>query len=408
MKILLVCQCFYPENFRVNDLTAELVRRGHQVTVLTGTPMNRTTGRAFEGYERGKRNVDEYQGAKVLRVDTADRKSGSKALVRHYLSFWRQGNKFAKKLAKQEKFDIVLVYQLSPVFMAFPGITLAKKQHIPLITYTLDLWPESVIYAGGVDFGPAVKWLTAEVKKIYDASSRILVSTRNFTDKIKKLGQPEEKIEYFPQYAEDCYVPLPRDPEDPIDRELPDGFRITFTGNIGTSQTLGTVAEAAAILKARGVTDIKWIIVGDGRDREAVDAKVKETDTGDMVYFTGRRPMEEMSRFMAASDAALLILKDEELFNITLPAKVQSYMACGKPILACIKGAGAETVAEAGCGVVTDAISGEALAEAALKLRNLPKEELEKMGEAAVIYSGEKFSRDKLITRLEEIMRELT
>ncbi len=405
MKILLVCQCFYPENFRVNDLCSELVRRGHEVTVLAGIPINRTTGKFWEGYSRKERTEDTYEGARVVRAYNTERHHDSAHLVIHYFSFWFFGNRKAKKLARQEKFDIVLVYQLSPVFMAFPAMKVAKLQNIPLIVYTLDLWPESAINAGGLSFKPVISWLRRKVDKIYNASSKILISSRHFKDLIVKNGHPAEKIEFFPQYAEDCYVPLDKNPEDPIESELPQGFRIIFTGNIGRSQSIETVVEAAAELKA--YPDIHWIIVGDGRDRDKVFQYSEEKDVTETVHFTGRKPMETMSRYLAASDVALLILKDDPLFQITLPAKAQSYMACGIPILGCIKGESANLIEEAHCGICCESLDGKSLAEAALKMYHMSKEERAQMGRNAAEYSQKYFSKQKLLDRLEKIMGEL-
>ena len=406
MKILLVCQCFYPENFRVNDLCSELVRRGHEVTVLAGIPINRTTGRFWDGYGRKERIEDTFEGARVVRAYNTQRHHDSVHLAIHYFSFWFFGNKKAKRLAKQEKFDIVLVYQLSPVFMAFPAIKVARMQHISLITYTLDLWPESAINAGGLNFKPIITWLRRKVDKIYRASDKILISSRHFKDLIVENGHPAEKIEFFPQYAEDCYVKLDKNPEDPIENELPQGFRIIFTGNIGRSQSIETVVEAAAELK--GYPDIHWIIVGDGRDRDKVFQYTEEMGVTENVHFTGRKPMETMSRYLAASDVALLILRDDPLFHITLPAKAQSYMACGKPILGCIKGESANLIQEAKCGVCCSEINGKSLAEAALKMYELSPGERAQMGQNAASYSQQYFSKQKLLDRLEEMMGELT
>ncbi len=405
MKILLVCQCFYPENFRVNDLCSELVRRGHQVTVLAGIPINRTTGRFWEGYCRKERTEDTYEGARVVRAYNTQRHHDSAHLAIHYFSFWFFGNRKAKKLARQEKFDVVMVYQLSPVFMAFPAMKVAKLQNIPLIVYTLDLWPESAINAGGLSFQPIISWLRRKVDKIYRASDKILISSRHFKDLIVKNGHPAEKIEFFPQYAEECYVKLDKNPEDPIESELPQGFRIIFTGNIGRSQSIETVVDAAAELKA--YPDIHWIIVGDGRDRDRVFQYSEDKDVTENVHFTGRKPMETMSRYLAASDAALLILRDDPLFNITLPAKAQSYMACGIPVLGCIKGESANLIEEARCGICCREVDGKSLAEAALQMYQMSKEERAQMGRNAIDYSRQYFSKQKLLDRLEEIMGEL-
>ena len=165
------------------------------------------------------------------------------------------------------------------------------------------------------------------------------------------------------------------------------------------------MVEAAAELKA--YPDIHWIIVGDGRDRDRVFQYSEEKDVTETVHFTGRKPMETMSRYLAASDVALLILKDDPLFHITLPAKAQSYMACGIPMLGCINGESADLIKEARCGICCERLDGKSLAEAALKMYYMSQEERAQMGRNAVEYSQKYFSKQKLLDRLEEIMGEL-
>ena len=408
MKILIVSQCFYPETFRINDIVKELTARGHDVTVLAGHPINRTTGRFFEGYGIGKRKEDSYEGARVVRAYNSQRHHDPFHLIIHYFTFWFFGNKRAKKLAKEEKYDVVFVYQLSPVFMAFPAIKVSKKQNIPMVIYTLDLWPDSAVNAGGMNFKPVVKWLNKKVNQIYDASSRILVSSSEFKNLIAERGHNPDKIELYRQHCEDTYKKLERNPDDPIEKELPEGFRIIFTGNIGTSQGLELVVDAAEIIKKKGdFDDIKWIIVGDGRDRDNVYKRAEEKGVLDRVIFTGRKPMEDMSRYLAASDAALMILRKDPLFDITLPAKIQSYMVCGMPILGCVCGETASVIKEADCGVVADEISADALAKAALEMYNRTDAERSRMGENAVAYSDKHFDRKKLMDRLEEVLGEV-
>lgn len=404
MKILLVSLCFYPENFRVNDLCKELVNRGHTVTVLAGMPINRTTGKFWEGYGRKFHRVDNYCGAKVIRAYVTERHHDAVHLAVHYFSFWLFGNRAAKKLARQEDYDVVLVYQLSPILMCFPAMKVAKKQKIPLITYTLDLWPESAINAGGLRAKPIIRWLRGRCNKIYSACDKILISSKRFKENITEAGHPAGKIFFWPQYAEDCYKRLALPADDPIRKELPDGFKIVFTGNMGTSQSLETVVEAALLL--RNYPDIHWVLIGDGRDKDKVEELAEAAGVLNNVHFTGRKPMEMMSAYLAACDAALLILKDDPLFNITLPAKVQSYMVCGIPILACVKGEGAKTVQEAECGICTEAVSGQSLAEAALKLYQMSPEERKTMGDNAILYSQKHFDKSILLDTLEKYMAE--
>ncbi len=400
LKILVVCQYFYPEAFRINDICKELVQRGHDVTVLTGTP-NYPRGKIFDGYEKGKKAHENLDGIDVYRAKIIPRGSGSNIkLVMNYYSFVHSGKRLARKLAREKEFDQVFVYQLSPALMAFPGLLVSKKQKIPMNMYILDLWPDSVAEAGHVKSKFVLSYLNKKLEKIYKGCSKILVSSRSFKELLVKRGCNSEKIVFWPQYPEDYYVPVEKNREDGI-------FNVMFTGNVGKAQGFEVVAEAAEMLKEH--KDIRWTIVGEGRGRKEFEDKVREKGLENAVIFKNRIPSEEVADILADADAALLILKDMPLANITLPAKLQSYLACGKPVIASINGEGANAVAESGAGLVSRAGDAGGLAENVLKMYEMTPEERKILGKNAENYCKDVYSKEKLMDYLiEEMQKEMT
>lgn len=404
MNILVVCQHFYPETFRINDICTELVKRGHKVSVLTGIP-NYPTGKVFAGYEDCYKEPRDYNGVTIYNTDIIPRGNSKKQLILNYFSFWFKGLKKAKKLAKSEKFDCVLVYQLSPIFMAFPGIKVSKKQKIPMYTYVLDLWPESLAEMTGIKNGPIFSYIKHLTKKVYKASEKILITSESFKDSIINTAIDPDKIMFWPQYAEDFYKPVTVPAEDKVQDDLPDGFKIIYTGNFGEAQKLETAIEAAAIT-AECCPDMRWIFMGGGRDEAHIRERAEELGLIDKtVFFLGRKPAEEVPKYLSLCDAALLILRDMPLLNITLPAKVQSYFACGIPVIASCNGEGAEIVKNSGAGLVSEAEEPKKLAEIAISMYNRSVDEKNSMKENALSYFESHYKKEKLMDILEEVIK---
>lgn len=406
MNILVVCQHFYPESFRINDICTELAKRGHKVSVLTGIP-NYPTGKIFDGYEDCFKNPRTYNGVTVYNTDIIPRGNSKKQLILNYFSFWFKGCKEAKKLAKREKFDCVFVYQLSPVFMAFPGITVSKKQKIPMYTYVLDLWPESLSEMTGIKSGPVFSYINHLTKKVYKASKKILITSESFKDSIVKSGIPSDKVMFWPQYAEDFYKPVDITETDNIHNELPKGFNIIYTGNFGEAQKLETAIEAASVTE-KDYPDINWIFMGGGRDEANIRNRAEKLGLiNKNVFFIGRKPAEDVCKYLSVCDAALLILKDMPLLNITLPAKIQSYFACGIPVIASCSGEGAETVKKAQAGITCEAENPKKLAEIAISMYNSKDDDRNSMREKALSYFETNYKKEKLMDLLEEVIEEV-
>jgi len=399
----MVTNHFWPENFRITDLAVGLQERGHEVSVLTGVP-DYPEGRFYEGYGVFKRRFEVFQGVRIARFPLIPRGKGRAwELVLNYLSSAFFGCLLAPFYCRG-KYDVIFVFDTSPVTIGLPAIVLKKLKSIPLVFWVLDLWPESLSATGAIRSPKTLQMVRRLVRYIHAQCDRILVSSRGFFQSIKKTGGYDREIIYFPNWVEPEYLTdevryaegLPA---------LPTGFRVMFAGNIGAAQDFETILTAAE--KLISYSEIHWVILGDGRMAEWVKGQVLQRNLGEQFHLLGRYPAELMPQFFAQADAMLMTLRREPIFALTAPGKLQSYMACGKPIIAGLDGEGAKLVLEAGAGLACPAESPEALADRVLELYRMTPAERRKIGEQGKWYVREHFDRDKLFSQLEEMMVEL-
>lgn len=402
MNILIVSQYYEPENFRINDLSRALAERGHRVTVLTGKP-NYPAGDFYPGYSMFGRSREVLAGIPVIRVPMLPRKRGSLRLVLNYFSFAASAA-FKAKTMKETGFDVIYVFETSPITVALPAIAMKKRIHAPVIMNVQDLWPENVISITGLNNRLALAWLDRLVNYIYRHCDLILTASKSFVPRVRQrvAEADREKVVFWPQYAvvkrSDGMGALPMRGED---------FNIIFTGNLGQAQGLTMVMEAAARCKAEKGRRIVWHLVGNGRAEAELKEMAKKLSVEDVVRFHGSYPEAEIPGILNQADAALLILKPDPIFDMTLPAKLQTYLACGAAILACVRGESKELVEEAGAGITTAEVSGAALAAAAARMAALPDGELARYREAALCYSRANFDKESIIAALEGHMERL-
>lgn len=353
-KILVICQYYKPEPFRIADICEEMVRRGHEVQVVTGYP-NYPEGVLYEGYGKGKHIDEVINGVKVHRCYTVPRQTGTVKRMMNYYSYAASSIKYilSRKCIASDgsSFDVVFCNQLSPVMMAYAAIVYKKMHKIPAVMYCLDLWPESLIAGGIVRKSVLYKYYHYVSKRIYRQMDKILITSRMFSNYLRdEFGIKKEEIEYLPQYAEGIFEQIPPRTEDGT-------FNFMFAGNIGTVQSVETVIKTAEILKDEPV---KFHIVGGGTDLERLQ---KMGENMKNVIFYGRKPIEEMPEFYAKADAMLITLAADPVLSLTLPGKVQSYMAVGKPIIGAIDGETKTVIEEAQCGFCGKAEDVDELAE---------------------------------------------
>ena len=399
MRVLLVTQYFYPENFKSNDIAVELTKRGYEVTVLTGLP-NYPEGKIHENYGFFNRTKENYQGANVIRTWLVPRgKGGGARLLLNYFSWAFFASIKAFILSFQKKFDVILVHEPSPITQGFPAIVVKKIQKIPIHFWVLDLWPESLTSAGGINNKFVLSLFTNLVKYIYNNSDKILISSKGFATSILAKGINKEKLIYFPNWAEDSI--LKGDSDYPIPN-LPKGFKIIFAGNIGVAQDVKAIIDAALILKDK--LDIHFVFIGDGRSKIQLENFVNENNLNKTVHFLGRFPLDAMKTFFNQADVLLVSLKDELIFNVTVPAKLQAYLCTKKPILGMLNGEGATIIKEANCGLCVNAGDSIELAEKILEFFQMTNDNRKILGANGFKYFEENFTMRKCIDDLEYII----
>lgn len=403
--ILVVSQYFYPEQFRINDICTEWVKRGYKVTVLTGIP-NYPQGEYYEGYDLTHKRTEEWNGVKIIRIPIAPRGKNAIGMIKNYLSFVASGY-FWSKLTKIDA-DVVFNYEVSPMTQALVGMWYAKKRKIPCYLYVTDLWPDNVEIVTGIHNRFFIGSINVMVNHIYKNCTRIFTSSKSFIDKMVERGVPKAKIRFWPQYAEEFYKPyqiLDRE-ELETDTSIPqdDIFNILFAGNIGYAQGLEVLVQAGELLQSEGI-QVRFNIVGDGRYKEELVSLVKEKELQEYFNFIDRQPAESIPKFMAASQAALICLSKSEVFAMTIPAKTQSCMACGMPILVVADGEVQEIIKEAKCGFGCSALDAKAFAKNIKKMLSLSEEEREAMGRQALLYYKENFDREMLLDKIDKYLK---
>lgn len=393
MKILVVCQYYYPEPFRIKDICEEMVRRGHEVHVVTGYP-NYPEGILYDGYGKGKHIDEVINGVRVHRCYTIARQTGTLKRMLNYYSYALSSTKYVRskkcKTVDGKPFDYVFCNQLSPIMMTHAAIAYKKKYKVPMTMYCLDLWPESLI-AGGIKRGSIIyKYFHFVSKRIYRTADKILITSRMFSEYLhNEFDVENKKIEYLPQYAEGIFETIAPKKETGI-------FDFMFAGNIGVIQSVDTIIKAAELLKNEPV---RFHIVGSGTDLERLQ---QMSDNLENVIFYGRRPLEEMPKFYATADAMLVTLQEDEVLSMTLPGKVQSYMAVGRPIIGAINGETKKVIEDAKCGYCGRAEDAEALAENIRSFVKNPDKDL--MGKNAREYYEKHFEQEKFMDRLETVI----
>lgn len=395
--ILLISQYFYPETFRVNDLAVEWVKKGHRVTVITGIP-NYPMGKFFDGYDYVHRRKEKWKGVDIIRIPLIPRGNSSAGMIANYMSFLVSG--YIWNIINTINADLVFSYEVSPMTQVLIGCKYAKKHKIPHFVYIQDLWPENVVTVTGMSNPIVIKPIDKMVDYIYKQADKIFVTSPSFVDAIANRNIPvnRNKIVYWPQYAEDFYVPM----EKQSIFKIPDdeSFKIAFTGNIGRAQGLDILPKTAKLLDKENV---KFVIVGDGRYQEEFEQKIKDLDVIDKFIMIPRQPANMIPSILSACDAGFISFSDTPLWEMTIPAKLQSYMACGKPIIASASGETKRIIEEANCGVCVSLGNAEELANA---IKHFRLEQLDVYGDNARNYLNKHFEKSTLLNIMEMLIEE--
>lgn len=399
--ILVVSQYFYPETFRINDICQEWVKRGYQVTVVTGIP-NYPMGKTFQGYGLTKKRHEHWNGIEIYRIPLIPRGTNSVGMIANYLSFMVSGM-IAGKM-KNIKADLVFSFEVSPMTQVLTGISFAKKLHIPHYLYVQDLWPENVMTVTGIKNPLIIRPIDKMVDYIYKNTDEIFATSPSFVEAIcsRKVKVNKDKVHYWPQYAEEFYQPLDKMAAKQVAEKygIPNdnSFKIIFTGNVGTAQGLQILPKTAEILKNENV---KFVIVGDGRYLETLRGDIERHHVRDKFILVARQSAEIIPTLLASCEIAFLSFAEDDLWKKTIPAKLQSYMACGMPVIAAAQGETARIIKESECGKCCDFGDAQQMSQ---MVKKMMQSDLIEMGENGRKYFVKNYCKKMLMDEMDDFI----
>ena len=393
MKILVVCQHYWPEPFRITEICEDLVARGHEVTAVVGLP-NYPSGTVPPEYKHFGNRRQERNGVHIRRCLEIGRKNTKLGLAINYCSYMLSA--CHRLLWMKKDFDVVFAYSTSPVLMSLPAAFLRTFHPKKLMIYVLDIWPACLaamnVYEGSMLYAVMKRvshWVYAKADMLVYSSKRF----QAYMQRVHGIDMPDGH--YLPQFADSLFDTLPQ-------HTHAEGWHFVFAGNIGKVQGVDTLLRSAALLRDQ---PIHWHILGDGSAFEACRELVQQEHLEELVTLYGRRPLEEMPAFYAMADAMLVSMKDDISVNDTLPGKVQSYMAAGKPILGSIAGETPYILEQAQCGLCAPPENPEAFAQVARAF--IARDDQAVMGENARRYYEQHFTRQGQMDRLEALLQSL-
>ena len=397
-RILVVTQHFWPENFRINDIVEGFLQDGLEVDVLCGLP-NYPKGEWFDGYGPHGPWEEHYGTAQVFRAKELPRKGNTSVnIFFNYVSWPLYAWAALKRLPGG--YDAVFCFNTSPVLMCWPAIRYAKKHKIPFTNYVLDLWPENLYSVLPVQNKLLRRLAQGVSDYLYKKADRLIAMSEPLQQRLcQRTGKPKSAVAAIPQYCEDFYAVPQRDAE--LEARFSGRFNLVFTGTFTPAQSLDMVLRAVLQARSMGAEKLHLLLVGDGMSRESLQDLARELNAGDAVTFYGSVPAKEVPKFTALADALLISLSDSPDLGLTVPGKLASYMAAGKPILGSMNGAGFAVVQQSGGGLASPACDQQALAENMVKLYTMDSARRAALGTKAKKYYLAHYRRAELLRRLE-------
>ncbi len=394
MKILVICQHYWPENFRVTEICEALVERGHQVTALVGLP-NYPSGIIPDEYKHFRNRHQVRNGVDICRCFELGRKPGKVGLAVNYVSYMCSAS--IKALFHKRDYDVIYAFSTSPVLMSLPAALLRCFTKRKYMIYVLDIWPACLAAMNIQEDSPLYKFMKPVSRWVYRKADCLIYSSKRFQSYLKNIhgiDVPDEH--YMPQFADDIFAQrLPSKQHDGT-------FDFVFAGNIGKMQAVEVLIEAAALLREEPV---RWHIIGDGSNLEDCRSLSTALKLDDRVLFYGRKPLEAMPSYYAMADAMLVSMRNDISVNDTLPGKVQSYMAAGKPVLGSISGETAYVIEQSKCGFCAPSDDPEAFA--AIVRAFMARDDREQMGENGAAYYQKHFTKKHHMDQLEAMLKAL-
>lgn len=401
LKILIISQYYWPENFRINELTEELTKFGHKITVLTGYP-NYPNGVIYKEFRKNKSKFRKYKGAEVVRVPILPRKNNKFNLLINYISFLFSSIIFGYFKLRAKNFDIVFTFQLSPVTIGITSAFFSKIKNCPQVFWVLDLWPDTLLALDIIKARWQLNLLKILVNWIYSQCDSVLVQSKNFLNEINTYPSIRNNTYYFPSWGDSDLFKKDSKPANEIkDKKI---FTVLFAGNIGKAQDFPNLIKAVKILSLRKIENFRILLIGDGSEKESLKKEIKRLKLQRYFELYKNYPIKRMGSFFKYADVLLVNLLNKKVFNMTIPGKIQFYLSSGIPIIGMIGGEGADIIKESKAGLVCKPGDYRKLAEIIFKLINLDKKYLRIMGENGKKYSNKEFSKTKLIKRLNNLL----
>lgn len=403
MHVMLLSQYYEPEPFKGDVLGGRLAARGHEVSAVTGFP-NYPYGSVYPGYRQKLWGREEREGVQVLRLPLYPDHSHSAARRSlNYLSFALSASILGPLLTRRP--DVIWVHH-PPLSVGMPALALSRFGRIPFVLEIQDLWPETLQANDFLRQGRLARWLAAGALSLYRRASAIIVISPGFKKNLVTKGVAAEKIHVISNWADEIvYRPVPRDEELACATGMAGRFNVVFAGNMGPSQALGVVLDAADRL--RDVPDAQFVMIGDGISRRELEATARQRGL-ENVIFIGRKPKEEMPGYYALADALLVHLRKDPLFEITIPSKTLAYLASARPIICAVPGDAADVVHSAGAGLIATPEDPVSLADAVRRLARMPRQEREAMGRNGRAEFEASYSQSAVLDRYEVLFHSLT
>lgn len=402
MRILIVSQYFWPENFRINEIVIGLKASGHEVEVLTGKP-NYPSGIFFSGYTGWGLRKEYWHDILIQRIPLFPRGGGGAVkLSLNYISFIVSGLLFFPVMTRKKNYDLIFVYGVSPIFQAIPAFFIGWFRKAPVVLWVQDLWPESVEATGYINSKFILNFLKRLVKFTYSNASLLLVQSKAFIKPVSELAK-KTKILYYPNTVDKIFY-NPQESDAPKIDSLESGFSVLFAGNVGEAQSMETIVRAAEILSAE--TEIKIVILGSGSKADWVAKEIVKRNLAN-IFLEGRYPVEFMPTLMRKASVLLVSLTDQPIFSLTIPNKIQAYLAVGRPIIASLNGEGAKLIEEAKAGLTAPAEDAVKLANAILDLYHMSDDARNRLGENGRDFFKKNFDEDTLIKNLVEYFEDV-
>ena len=400
MRVLIVSQYFWPENFRVNEIASFLQNKNIKVDILTGQP-NYPEGKIFKEFKQDPKKYNDFNGSKVIRVPIITRRSGSHLqLFLNYTSFLLSSMIIGVFKLRKKKYDCIITFGTSPITVALTSLFLSKIKRTKTLVWVLDLWPSILVDLNIVKNRLLLNILTKITNFTYIKHDVVLAQSKSFLDQIIKYNK---NTIYFPSWPETIEkIKLDNNAENIKLEKFKDYFKIVFTGNIGQAQGFEKIIKLAKGLKDENVV---FIIVGKGRRFQYFE-KLKKEENLDKIIFMGNYPLEKMSYFHEIADALIVTLSNGLSLNKTIPGKLSTYMMTGKPIIGIIEGEVKEIISHSDSGIHLDIDSDQYLN----KIKNfikLDKKELNRMGNNGINYSNLFYKKEKILSELVNTLNKL-